>query len=269
MRRIRTLLIITLILLLLTGCDSAVPPETTMPPETTVPVEITEPAVPVTTIPPVVSTEPTEPVHPDKAQLTADGFVPYGKEYSVDSGGRVSFFDAEYVYTGDSPEIELAIMEMSITLPEGWVDRVWVIQQGSSQDSSGSVFITNRAITEAHREWAIRTYEHYEQDGVVPDELYGWQDFIVRIGRAKKKETEDYSNAYLRDSAGFLGETEKYYYFASLAQNQDPNCSDALLWRNFLLRDIGEEAYNALVGDLVLDYDMVREMITIRDEVNG
>lgn len=263
MRRIRTLLIITLILLLFTGCDSAVPPETTLPPETTVPTETSEPAVPETTIPPMVSTEPAEPVHPDKAQLTADGFVPYEKEYTIDSGGSVWFWDAKYVYTGDSPEIELAIMEMTITLPEGWVDRVWVIQQGCSQDN-GSVYITNRAITEAHREWAIRTYE---QDGFVPDELYGWEDFMVRISRQEKIETEDYSNSYLRDSAGFLGETEEYYYFASLAQNQDPNCSEALLTRAGLLRDIGEEAYNALVGDLVLEYDTVRQMISIWDEI--
>ena len=47
----------------------------------------------------------------------------------------------------------------------------------------------------------------------------------------------------------------------------EPDCSDCLLWRSDLIDAIGEEAYQALVGDLIVTEDMARQMITINDPV--
>ena len=88
MRRIRTFTIIFLILLLLmSGCDSAGTQETTLPPETTSPAETTLP--PETTAPP--ETEPSEPTLEDipfHAAYLADGFTHfYGEPTPADPTG--------------------------------------------------------------------------------------------------------------------------------------------------------------------------------------
>ena len=249
MRRIRTFTIIFLILLLLmSGCDSAGTQETTLPPETTVPVETTLP--PETTMPPETTAPPeTEPIAsvlngiPFHEAYEADGFVHYCGETVYGEYGGGSYYLIFYQYAGDSPVIELKSMGITLTLPEGWLDQVLVIRPWNHPHSE-SVYIINKGLWEAYR-----SGDHE------PGTYDGLQDFILALSCTPSSRFSE----SMRESLYVLYEHDELVYSATLGA---PEGSSGAIMRNDLIKEIGQDAYDELVGDLVLDYETVEDMIT-------
>lgn len=273
MRRVRTLLIITLILLLLTGCDSAVPPETTIPPETTVPeettqpVEITEAPVPETTIPP--TTEPVvREIDPLYLEMVEAGFeMIQGDPYQSWSEWHFSPHPSRYQYVGDDNTIVFPSASITLTLPEEWKDQLTVTTNRYDDPPYGRmIYIHSSRVLET-------TIEYYLQDRpsstreTMDMPYYDYVLLIQAFPRVSHDNMVPEQDPYHPRIGIYLGEDEHYYYFAYL-----PGSFEDIGRINIMaemIAHIGEEAYNALVGDLVLDYDMVREMVTIRDETTG
>lgn len=275
MRRVRTLLIITLILLLLTGCDSAVPPETTIPPETTVPeettqpVEITEAPVPETTIPP--TTEPVvREIDPLYLEMVEAGFeMIQGDPYQSWSEWHFSPHPSRYQYVGDDNTIVFPSASITLTLPEEWKDQLTVTTNRYDDPPYGRmIYIHSSRVLET-------TIEYYLQDRpsstreTMDMPYYDYVLLIEAFPRVSHDNMVPGQDPYHPRNGIYLGEDEHYYYFAYLPGDDGGYKIGRINMQDELIGHIGEEAYNALIGDLVLDYDMVREMVTIRDEVNG
>lgn len=249
MRRIRSATIIFLILLLLmSGCDSAGTQETTLPPETTVPAETTLP--PETTMPPETTlpaeTEPTASVLngiPFHEAYEADGFVHYCGETVYGEYGGGSYYLIFYQYAGDSPVIELKSMGITLTLPEGWLDQVMVIRSWNHPYSE-SVYIINKGLWEAYR-----SGDHE------PGTYDGLQDFILALRCTPSSRFSEQE----RESLYVLYEHDELVYTATLGA---PEGSSGAIIRNDLIKEIGQDAYDELVGDLVLDFETAKGMIT-------
>ena len=251
MRRIRTFTIIFLILLLLmSGCDSAgtaettAPPETTSPAETTLPPETTMP--PETTAPPATETEPTVSVLdgiPFHEAYEADGFVHYCGETLYGEYGGGSYYLIYYQYAGDSPVIELKSMGITLTLPEEWLDRVLVFRTWNHPHSE-SVYIINKGLWEAYR-----SGDHE------PGTYDGLQDFILALSCTPSSRFSE----SMRESLYVLYEHDELVYSAMLGAQEG---SSGAIMRNDLIKEIGQDAYDDLVGDLVLDFETAKGMIT-------
>lgn len=234
-----------LVLLLMTGCD-VIPAETTLPVETTAPAETT---LPPETMPPsetTVLSEQTDLLYRCHEAMAEDGFA-------IMDECSVSGYTHYYCYTGESDTIEIALLDMTLTLPEGWREQVLVIQEGVPQndgtfmDNSVQLYVSNRAITDALREETASDF--------------GWRDFVFQITPISKNGifSED-----PRTMDSYVGENEDYYFFVRTPATEDVNCSEQVSWRSDLIGRIGEDAYNELVGDLIVTPEMVREMVTIQ-----
>ena len=273
MRRIRTATIVFLILLLLmSGCDSAGTQETTAPPETTSPAETTLP--PETTVP--TETEPFLPtaeemIHNYDEWIQA-GFVHVHGMLYLDQAGEVQWNGTPYFqYTGESSTIAFPDFGLKLTLPDEWKDHVSVvIQPGDADSLLTEILLFNKAVFEAQMEYALSGPEQT----ATRESVYGpYCDYSLKI----KALSHEYFVVNQESVGGaiptliptdpyegiYVGEDENYVYWAILPGDEFYD-NERYHIQRFLIEEIGEDAYNALVGDLVLDYDMVREMITVR-----
>lgn len=254
MRRIRSATIVFLILLLLmSGCDSAGTAETTLSPETTLPAETTLPpettVPPETTAPPATETEPTVSVLdgiPFHEAYEADGFVHfYGEPLYTENGGGL-YYQLYYQYAGDSPVIELRSMGITLTLPEEWLDQVMVIRYWNHPYNEG-LYIVNKNLWNAYQE---------ESPAAGPNN--GLQDFILSIyclPTSRYSGPEQFSGS----SMEYLHEVDQLVYFLIMGMPEDSHFTSV---RNDLIQKIGQDAYDELVGDLVLDFETAKGMIT-------
>ena len=128
--------------------------ETTAP--TIIPTEIT---IPGTVTQETIASEklPVE-MHPFYDALTASGFQ-YSRgalEYYTGST-EIGTSDVEFLFTGESNVINLVTMDMTLTLPKDWMDRVAIYQVSANAAKEGShngyCYLINRDIIAAN--WGI------------------------------------------------------------------------------------------------------------------
>lgn len=231
---------------------TAPPPETTSPEETASPAETTAP--PETTLPPETIPPTTEPTglrvedSPFHETFLADGFEHYdGQPVEVDNS--VGYYLVFYLYTGESPEIELSALGVTLTLPEEWLDQVYVFQVANPIGSSmnGYAYIVSRNVMEAHQ-------SHSESN----DKLLGVQDYLFSLSSVPLNQRESYAHSH------YLGETEDHVVFAGIIDAS--NATTGLFMHQELIGKIGQEAYDALVGDLIVTRENIRNFVTIHNE---
>ena len=259
MKKLVTIMI--LLTLFLCGCDGPVIPPSTEPPvaqipETTV-LPATEPRLVFVDVP---SLEPMEIANPYDEILESTGFVhvlgsnDLGKQYdSLDS--------MMYCYIGESSVIELPLLNMTLTLPEGWLERVYVFQNVAIT-GEGRVWLLSRNVMEAYAD-SEGFRLSFEPGDIAANKLM-WTDYIVSIGQRKKSIAPE-SWVGASEWETYLGENGAYLYFYGNVDTEDPDCSSIRLSRADLVAEIGQDGYDELVGDLVVDKQMVMDMITIHE----
>ena len=246
--------------LLLCGCDGPVIPPSTEPPE----VQIPETTVPPTTEPPLIyvgvpSLEPTEIAHPYHETLESTGFVHVlgsnnlGKQYdSLDS--------MMYCYIGESSVIELPLLNMTLTLPEGWLDRVYVLQS-VSLNGIGSVKILNRSLMEAYEGFQLR----FDTDSIETNTIVWW-DYIVSIEQTHRDSVSEWTDT---EWDRCVGNNDVFFYRYHIVDANSMKENSNFLVRQDLIETIGQDGYDELVGNLVVDKQMVMNMITIHENVTN
>ena len=261
-------LILAMSLFILCGCTGN-PPDTI--PTTEPPTIPTQTTVPETSVPPETTAPPetTEPVleHPMHEAFLATGFEysqgeTHDIKHATDGGELVvktHYEDVLYLYTGDSPEIELASIGATLTLPESWLDRVYVIQHTSGLDcDTGCVYIVSRAVMQAHKDMV-----HESTPGWTPrwniDPPYVINDCIFKIWNDRKPEPEGYSG---RNYPTYFDENDHSLFFLITSDEIMTLSSDVPVHR-FLIDYYGQEYCDQLVGDLVVDRETAISMVRI------
>ena len=205
---------------------------------------------------PAETTEPLGWQHPLHGEFTADGF-----EYVQGEPEEVTYFiDDRYVtetnyaavyyrYGGTSPVIELASLDMTLTLPEEWLEDVWIIQY--TNGDTGTALIVSRNIMQAHQENA---------EGE-PDLLYGMDDYLVLIDSMVKQDS--YGDWNPRSDSSYIGENETHLFFVKTCDTQEPFPSGQSMMRTNLMLKIGQRTYESLLGNLAELPGQIMDMITI------
>ena len=257
----RIFLLLMIFALLLCGCDGPVIPPSTEPPV----VQTPETTVLPTTEPPLIyvgvpSLEPTDIPHPYRETLESTGFVHVLGENGL--GRHYTTLDnMMYCYVGDSSVIELPLLNMTLTLPEGWLERVYVLQSVAIT-GEGRVCLLSRKVMEAYED-SEGFQLSFEPDDIATNKLM-YTDYIVSIGQRRKSITPE-SWVGASEWETYLGENSAYLYFYGNVDTQDPESSSIRLTRTGLVSKIGQGGSDELVGDLVVDKQMVMDMITIHE----
>lgn len=261
MKKNVAIILTALMLLTLSGCGTG-PVETTGP--TFIPIETTIPGT--VTQETIASEKLSVEMHPFYETLISTGFQ-YSRgelEYYSDSS-EIRTSDVEFLYTGESNEIELATMDMTLNLPTDWMNRVVIYQVSADAAAEGSnngyCYIINRDIIAAN--WG--------RESVSVDDLLGGGmviDYICCLSAVSKDEYVD-GDPREPEYAIYLGESDTHYYYMKTPDTQNPDGSELLHTRYALIDQIGEDAYWELVGDLVLTEDNIREMIVIHNQIDS
>ena len=272
MRRMKLLLTGALVFaLLLAGCggdpapsettappvETTAPPETTLPPETTAPPETTQPAV---------QNPPTKEIDPDNALMINAGFeLIQGNPYLNAHDSMDVPIRCRFQYVGDEETITFPGLSIGLTLPQEWRDQL-TVTTGRYYDpeetyaEARTIYIHVNRVLEAQLEYHLQEYP--DETPVMP--YYDYALFIGVTDWSVFEERKGEIDPYHPEYGIYLGEDEHYVYTAYLPG--DERYPQARMnAQYFLIEKIGEDAYNELVGDLVLTYDMVREMITIQE----
>ena len=249
-------ILIVVILLLFTGCvGNNGQHETTLPLETTIPVE---------TMPPPETTEPedtTQPTpsiptledHPYHDAFLRDGFIHIQGTPMLDRYGEADFDLVYYLYTGDSPVVELAALDMTLNIPEDWLDRVYIIQNVNIINEShyAYAYIVNREILDGYRDYAD-----------AEEMLFGLPDYMLHLYTYEIDESDgDLLDRY-RSDEWYLGETEDRVCFVSFS-NGGENLPQ------ILIDVIGQDAYDDMVGDLIITREDLDDLVTIHNEIES
>lgn len=265
MKKAMLLISLLTLALIFNGCGNT--DETTTPVESAMHVETTmQIASPEeTTVPATEDTTEQILEHPMNNDFVATGFTyAQGEAYEMNCGTEAGLMvapcydDVYYWYTGDSAAIELTALNAVLTLPEEWLDDVYVIQHTYGLNcNTGEVLIVNRALLEAHKENA-------DAENNV---LYGMQDYMVKIWTDEKKESY-YGDYDPRAEETFIGENETHLFYLLTSENQSAEGSEQQIWRGMLVDGIGQEAYDALVGELIVGPEKAESMISIHGQIN-
>lgn len=259
--------------LLLTGCGVSAPAETTVPttaPAVTAAPETTEP--PETTLPPE-TTEPEETVvlHecPCHQEYFDAQFVVYaGSPEDCNEDGCALCFR----YEGTDSTIYHPVLNITLTLPEGWLDQVYVFA-----DSDG-LYVDNSALLDAGLKGILGGT--WDETGEASDEEIDYAKqhckyaFILKIERVDKSvyDTDGFPRSdgydpYENPVDGiFLWEDESDYWYAVIDGDElyaQPRWY--IFWPAQAV--LGEESFDEARASLTLDYDTVREMVTIHNEI--
>lgn len=256
-----------LLLLLLTGCnDLSEPTETTPSPETTVPVNTT---VPTETTEPSTTEPEMRELDPLYLEMVEAGFeMIQGDPYQRWSEWSYSPYPNRYQYMGDDNTMIFPGTSIILTLPEEWKDQLTVTTNRYDDPPYGrDIYIHSSRVLETTIEYYLQDYPSDTRE-TMDMPYYDYVLLVEAFPRVSHDNMVPEQDPHHPENGIYLGEDEHYYYFAYLPGNTGHDIG-RINMRNELIQHIGEEAYNALVGDLVLDYDMVREMVTIRDETAG
>lgn len=250
-----------LLVLSVSACSSNGEKEPTVPPESSAP---TEPSTQATE-PPETTESETKPTEDEQLwakpwrddveliYIKEEG-SPEQYETDMDLGGQ--FFR----YTGDSNVIDMPEFGFTITLPEEWMERVDVIftrsgRHNDGADSVHSVTIINKALAGVYA--TMIPSPIYK-----PNVLYGFHDNILSV--TWYAEPQEYCQMEIENgyALGSLTGDGKYYYLYTVATEWPEG--DHKLMRYFLQETIGQEAYDALVGDLVCSEEEAYEIFKLR-----
>lgn len=232
--------------------------------ETTAPTIIpTETTIPGTVTQETIASEklPVE-MHPFYDALTASGFQYSRGALEFYSGStEIGTSDVEFLFTGESNVIDLVTMDMTLTLPKDWMDRVAIYQVSANAAKEGSYngycYVINRDIIAANWDLEYVTIEDLLGGGIVTD-------YICCLSAVSKDEYFD-DDPREPDYAIYLGESDTHYYYMKTPDTQNSNGSELLHTRYELLDRIGEDAYWELVGDLVITADEIHKMMEINN----
>ena len=139
--------------------------------------------------------------------------------------------------------IELKSMGLTLTLPDGWLDRVMVFRYWNHPYNEG-VYVINKDLWDAH-------YEGKDFESPHP----GLQDFILHVHCTP---AHRYSGSESRPGA-FYEADELVYFLSTEAELEGLHYT---YMREELIERIGQEAFDELIGDLVLDDETAKSMIT-------
>lgn len=158
-----------------------------------------------------------------------------------------------YTYSGTDDTIELPGGEITLTLPEGWLERVNVTLHNVGGEDSWYLCVTNKAIMQAHND--LNDGEGY---------ALNFFDYIFGIYAEKKPyEYDPVYDEYVDPVICY--ENEDYVYVIATADTHNPYHSNALRHQASLKSQIGEEGYQELVEDLVVTMDQVLQMLSFAD----
>ncbi len=174
-----------------------------------------------------------------------DAFVEAGFEYvqgepweeTHDTGnGEVTYLICStmyYRYVGSDPQIRLDALDgVMLTLPEEWLDQVYVIQRTCDATYlDGEVLVVSRSTLQAHQENAAGEVEP----------LDGMYDYLFQITSQAKSDL--YYTDDPRSKDGYIGENDDYLYFLTTSEDQKLDGS-------------------------AIDPEQVRGMISIPDQVD-
>lgn len=231
-----------ILILLLTLLTTWLLPACTPQPEAQDPTMTPTTTAPATTAAPPVTTAPPETTEPEDGFYSDSYMQAQGFEFLYDIASR-----SVWQYTGENSTISLPHCGLNIALPEGWAGNVSIYwYQYEISPASGHLYIASNAILDAHHE-------------VTPcvDYCSDWVDCLLHIWYGPISE--------MNEQPGLIGHNDAFYVCFATPDLFDPECSEELLSRTMLIKQIGQETYDELVGDLVCTQEMAREMITVTE----
>lgn len=158
-----------------------------------------------------------------------------------------------YRYEGSEDVIAIPGGKITLSLPDGWQERVEVTWAEPGYGSvDWVVYVTNRSIMKAFQEARDVDYG------------YNYSDYIFAIyAYPKPYEHDPIFDETLNPVV--WREDENYVYVIATAAHHNTGHSIAMMDQGALKHEIGEEAYKALIGDLVVTEDEVLQMLSYAD----
>lgn len=152
-----------------------------------------------------------------------------------------------YRYTGNSPVIEFPEWGFALNLPEEWMGSIDVIISTESWELFG-LHVISREMAQAFADQGIVNMDYHQRTA----------DYILRI----------YAQDHLSAPCWVLDSSNPEYYLCAVTR--ELYCSESNYglgeYHNRMKNAIGQEAYDALVGDLIATEEMLREMIVVEGE---
>ena len=179
----------------------------------------------------------SQPAFYSDSYMSAHGFE-LCNDYEEIEGSKL------WVYRGESNTFSLPHCGITVTMPEEWMGQVSVYMFQYAK-CNGRLFITNPKLMEAH----------VEHGTTIP-----WYDCMVDIWW----DTIEVSSQWA-DGCELVEFCDPYYIYFSSSDMTCSNGGEGLIFQYALIQDIGQEAYDELVGDLVCTQEMAREMITVTE----
>lgn len=165
-----------------------------------------------------------------------------------------------YRYTGTASTITFPETNITLTLPEDWLNQVTVswYQDGSEPTDPWHGYITSNAILQAQ---FYAQFPEWEGEDIPIDELSAFDDCLLEIVALPKNGAYDTPN-HNTDYRTYLGEDETFCYYLDVLEFQEEVHRNEELVRFHLIEQIGEDAYWDLVADLLLTPEQALQMVS-------
>ena len=260
MKKLRIFCLFAILAVLLGGClqGSIENPAETQPTEST--------TIPTTTVPPATSEDTILPSTDEPVSSGNLNQEPWGIQLTQDVLDTLSFTQLavtssySYKYTGESPLINLPYGNVSILLPEGWVEKSVIQWHQTRENRPWYLHIKS---TELLYEWIA--YEEGIDTSDVDDRLLikylESPDYVLLLCGIPHEDTST-----MMDERGYLGCDEDFRYYFVVPELWE-DWWDMWRYREDMMEALGEDTYNALLNNMVITEEMAREMITITNLV--
>ena len=151
--------------------------------------------------------------------------------------------------------MDVPAFDLRLTLPKEWADRVVVVSDRSNDVCW--LYVANAKLIDAYAEWmgvdrAVQTY--------------AWHDRVFLVYAVNKQAHPDPADDFSPDSTlrrTLIGETDRTRIYAWA--EHDTEGENFMIIRSQLIDDIGQERYEALVGDLTVDESQLRDYVHVRE----
>lgn len=254
-----TMVTLILICALIVGCTftgpvegnepgETTPIETTQPEETTQPAETTRPTDPSGHTPtPDMSEDSRDlpiPDEPDGVPETDEEYTAYLEQWGFEPHRGIGH--EGYRYTGEKDAVFMEDLGLTLTIPKEWSDQVEIIYAGGLMSSGYSVYVVNRRLAE-------------EYHGQLTSMAY-----VFRIWATRKTASNDGNPRTDTDGRLYLGENNEFFFYGNTAE-MTGGMDTPMFWKGFILREKGQDYYDDLVGDLILDPERIPGLVSIQD----
>lgn len=221
------------------------------------------------TIPSTAQTEPQEltmedafPGYSELIQAEFEHFhgIPY-----LNKAGEVKWEGkALFRYVGAEDQIHFPGNSIVLTLPEGWADNVTVVYSGTN------IRLYNNFIWDAQTEFWASMYPDKTIE-TLDDPYYDYMLIIKALPHSFFEENQDHflkPDPHNPFEGIYVGEDINFVYWAVIAGDEYYD-NERYHVQRLLIEKIGQDAYDALVGNLVVqDYEMVQDMITLSTQTH-